>query len=111
LTQFNLNLNLNESSLLYQLIIMAPVSDMPGGIDDDMRDSSFIVSSQPDDSGDERRFVWVQKLLQDGAAKSGASGKPATSQSTPHETIRGKSGFSKHGKHQVNYSATKYIKP
>jgi hypothetical protein len=89
---------------------MAPVSDMPGGIDDDTRDSSFIVSSQPDDTADERRFVWVQKLLQDGAKSTGASGKPLQA-TTPHETIRGKSGFSKPGKHQVNYSATKYIKP
>jgi hypothetical protein len=78
---------------------------------------SYIVSSAAaaaeDDSGsdgEERRFVWklsTQAMRYDGpAAESAAHGDTATS-----SNIKGKAGYSKYGKHQKNFSATKYIKP
>jgi hypothetical protein len=83
------------------------------------QDMSYIVSSAAaadnDDSGsdgEERRFVWklsTQAMRYDGpAADSLAHGDTATSSSN---SIKGKAGYSKYGKHQKNFSATKYIKP
>lgn len=78
---------------------MAPAITMPAGILDD----DLIVSSQPENTLDERRFVWHQKLLQEGPSATNSKGKPITQNITGRKSAI--------GKHQVNYSATKYIKP
>ena len=74
---------------------------------------NYLVSSQVDDVDDELRFVWVQKLTRDCPGSGEEHGDS--------DDINGKGGssrpgahtgnFSKQGRHQENFSATKYIKP
>jgi hypothetical protein len=70
-------------------------------------DEDFLISSQVDDYDQERRFRWHVDLGR--SAKELAATKETTDCSfnhANHSKMR-----SKFGNHQVNYSATKYIKP
>jgi hypothetical protein len=61
-----------------------------------------IVSSQVEDCDVERRFVWQHVV------KGGEASAQACDLGNAEFDRKSKSDFSKH---QVNYSATKYIKP
>ena len=65
--------------------------------------SEFLISSQVDDYDEERRFLWHY-----GNAKVVGD---ATTQAARGNAGRSGGMTSKYGKHQVNYGATKYIKP
>ena len=77
---------------------------------------SYIVSSKVEEEDQELRFVWAQKLIRDGpddGPNSGLGCGDLSSGTSSNRSTRpgARGGYSKQGKHQVNYSATKYIKP
>jgi|Transcript_24392 hypothetical protein len=64
--------------------------------------SEFLISSEVDDYDEERRFLWHygNAKVVDATTQAGRIGNA------------GRSGMTgKFSKHQVNYGATKYIKP
>mmetsp|Transcript_19357 Transcript_19357/g.24975 ORF Transcript_19357/g.24975 Transcript_19357/m.24975 type:complete len:88 (-) Transcript_19357:333-596(-) len=82
--------------------IMPQSIDLPKGIDDDMS-NGFIISSKVDDYDGERRFVWKHETtLRLGGGESLPNSAFAGGGKPSHSNI---------GKHQKNFSATKYIKP
>lgn len=72
--------------------------------------SSVLVSSQVDDCQEEMRFLWL-----DHASNQKREDGQSSSSQSEHLKFGGnitKTGLTKHGdRHQVNYGATKYIKP
>jgi hypothetical protein len=74
------------------------------------RGVNYLVSSEVSDVEDELRFVWVQKLTRDYPGEEHGDGSEDVGSS---RTSRpgAHTGYSKQGRHQENFSATKYIKP
>ena len=68
----------------------------------------FIVSSECNQDGEERRFVLDVKGLK---SSSSSCDQPHDRSSSDGTTTQTKSNNASFAKHQVNYSATKYIKP
>lgn len=77
----------------------------------DSRGVSYIVSSKVEEEDDELRFVWAQKLIRPDVPDDGPNSSLGGETSGRSSRPGAHGGYSKHGKHQVNYSATKYIKP
>mmetsp|Transcript_2254 Transcript_2254/g.3598 ORF Transcript_2254/g.3598 Transcript_2254/m.3598 type:complete len:98 (+) Transcript_2254:198-491(+) len=72
---------------------------------DDVIDDEYLISTQDDQCVEERRFLWK---IDDGAREFGTRGMDSNDQAfidMPDKKLLGST------KHQVNYSATKYIKP
>jgi hypothetical protein len=63
-----------------------------------------LISSEADNCAGERRFLWhVDGAAFDGKGRTGSASEAGAAVGTGMR--------SKFGNHQVNYSATKYIKP
>jgi hypothetical protein len=79
------------------------------GLSDNSPDSEVLISSQVDDYQEEKRFLWLNYSSKVGVGDEDAQEDLRNTEriydSTPDTSKYG--GFD----HQVNYSATKYIKP
>mmetsp|Transcript_26991 Transcript_26991/g.40797 ORF Transcript_26991/g.40797 Transcript_26991/m.40797 type:complete len:97 (+) Transcript_26991:217-507(+) len=72
---------------------------------DDVIDDEWLISTQDDQCDEERRFLWK---IDYGAREFGTRGMDSNNEAftaMPDKKLLGNT------KHQVNYSATKYIKP
>jgi len=65
-------------------------------------DDEYLISTQDDQCVEERRFLWKIDDRTQGPGKLGTEYSGDAFMSMPGKGV---------GKHQVNYSATKYIKP
>jgi len=72
---------------------------------DDVIEDEWLISTQDDQCDEERRFLWKIDYGARGFGTRGMDSNNEAFTAMPDKKLLGST------KHQVNYSATKYIKP